>query len=93
MAAEAVAAMAAALMAHSPALLGFGGDSAIELVSATVVLWRFRTRSDSAKAEKFAARVAGALHLLLAAVVIVTSAASLLGYREPRPTLAGISLY
>lgn len=90
MAVEAVAAIAAAWIAQSPALLGFGGDSAIELFSAIVVLWRFRTSSDSARAEKLAARMAGALLFLLAAFVITTSALSLLGFREPRASFAGI---
>ena len=89
---EAVAAIVSALVAQSPALLGFGGDSAIELVSAAVVLWRFRTRSDSAKAEKLAAHLAGVLLLALAAIVISSSALSLLGYREPRPTFVGIAI-
>ena len=89
---EALAALAAAWIARSPALLGFGGDSVIELVSAIVVLWRFRTQSDSAKAEKRVARVAGALLLVLAVVIIVSSAASFLGYREPHASFAGIVL-
>ena len=41
MSVEAVVSLAAAWMAHSPALLAFGGDSAIELLSAVVVYWRF----------------------------------------------------
>jgi uncharacterized membrane protein len=44
MTAEAMIALASAWTARSPALLGFGGDSAIELLSAIVVLWRFRSR-------------------------------------------------
>jgi divalent metal cation (Fe/Co/Zn/Cd) transporter len=90
MAIEALVTLAAAWTAQSPALLGFGGDSAIELFSAIAVLWRFRTRSDSAKAEKLAASVAGALLFLLAAFVVVTSGLALLGHREPRPSLLGI---
>src|SRR5712691_6890801 len=42
MSAEAVVALASAWQARSPALLGFGGDSFIELLSAAVVSWRFR---------------------------------------------------
>ena len=87
---EALAALAAAWVAQSPALLGFGGDSAIELFSAIVVLWRFRTHRDAAQAEKLAARVAGGLLLLLAAFVLTTSALSLLGYGKPRPSSIGI---
>ena len=89
---EALVALSAAWIARSPALLGFGGDSAIELFSAIVVLWRFRSRSNSAQAEKRAARVAGVLLFAVAAFVIASSAVSLLGYRSPQPSLAGIIL-
>jgi len=89
---EAIVALAAARAAQSPALLGFGGDSAVELFSAIVVLWRFRSKSDSAEAEKLAACAAGGLLFVVAAFVIVSSGVSLLGYREPQPSLAGIIL-
>jgi divalent metal cation (Fe/Co/Zn/Cd) transporter len=92
MSVEAIVAFAAAWTARSPALLGFGGDSAIELFSAIVVLWRFRSTSDSAVAEKVAARVAGGLLFVVAAFVIASSGWSLLGHREPRPSFAGIIL-
>jgi hypothetical protein len=65
---EALAALAAAWVAQSPALLGFGGDSAIELFSAIVALWRFRTHRDVVQAEKLAARVAGGFLFLLSAL-------------------------
>ena len=89
---EAVVALGAAWAARSPALLGFGGDSAIELFSAIIVLWQFRSKSDSADAEKLAARVAGGLLFVVAAFVIISSGLSLLGYREPQPSFAGITL-
>ncbi|MFZ0039655.1 MAG: cation transporter [Candidatus Acidiferrales bacterium] len=89
---EALIALFAAWTARSPALLGFGGDSAIELFSAIVVLWRFRSRSNSAEAERRAARVAGILLFAVAAFVIASSGASLLGHRAPQPSLAGIAL-
>ena len=92
MAGEAVASLVAAGMARSSALLGFGGDSAIELFSAVIVLWRFRAKSNSSGAEKLAARVAGALLFLLAAFVIASSALSLLGYREPQPSFFGVAV-
>src|SRR5580658_665130 len=87
---EAIVALVAACTARSPALLGFGGDSAIELFSAIVVLWRFRSKSDSAVAEKLASRLAGVLLFVVAAFVITSSGLSLVGHREPRPSLAGI---
>jgi divalent metal cation (Fe/Co/Zn/Cd) transporter len=89
---EAAVSLGAAWRAHSPALLAFGGDSAIELVSALVVYWRFRSNSTEMKAEKLAARIAGGLLFALAACVLLTSGTALLGKREARPSLAGIAL-
>jgi len=92
MSVEAVVSLFAAWRAHSPALLAFGGDSAIELLSAVVVLWRFRASAAHKQAETRAARVAGALLFALAAYVGISSVASLLGYNEPKPTPLGIAI-
>jgi Co/Zn/Cd efflux system component len=89
---EVIIALGAAWRARSPALQGFGGDSAIEPFSANIVLWRFRSKSDSAHAEKLAARIAGGLLFIVAAFVIVSSGLSLLGYREPQPSFAEITV-
>jgi divalent metal cation (Fe/Co/Zn/Cd) transporter len=89
---EAAVSLGAAWRAHSPALLAFGGDSALELVSALVVYWRFRFYSTAMNAEKFASRIAGGLLFVLAAFVLLASGAALLGRREARPSLAGIAL-
>jgi divalent metal cation (Fe/Co/Zn/Cd) transporter len=91
MSVEAVVSLYAAWRAHSPALLAFGGDSAIELFSAAVVLWRFSTTAHE-DAERHAARVAGALLFVLAVYVAITLLASLLGYSEPQPTFLGIGI-
>jgi divalent metal cation (Fe/Co/Zn/Cd) transporter len=91
MSVEAVVSLFAAWRARSPALLAFGGDSAIELFSAAVVLWRFRTPAHE-NAELRAARVAGALLFALAAFVAITSVASLFGFNEPKPTFLGIAI-
>lgn len=92
MSVEAAVSLSAAWVAHSPALLAFGGDSAIELLSAAVVFWRFRSNSPQLRTEKQAARIAGGLLFVLAVYVIVASAVALLGYREARPSLLGIAL-
>ena len=84
--------LAAAWMARSPALLAFGGDSAIELLSAIVVLWRFRADADQKQSEKRAARIAAVLLFILAAYVAVVSALTLLGYSEPKTTFVGIAV-
>ena len=89
MAVEAAVALAAAWMARSPALLAFGGDSAIELVSAVVVLRRFRVSAAHEQAESHAARIAGVLLFGLAAYVVVASAMTLLGHGEPKQSLSG----
>ena len=88
---EAVVSLFASWKARSPALLAFGGDSAIELFSAVVVLWSFRAiaREDM---ERRTARVAGTLLFALATYVAINSALSLRGHSEPRPTLAGIAI-
>ena len=67
MSVEALVALFAAWWARSPALLAFGGDSAIEFFSAVVVLWRFRATDAHEDAERRAARVAGALLFALQA--------------------------
>ena len=92
MSVEAVVSLFAAWRASSPALLAFGGDSAIELFSALAVVWRFRASAAHGDAERRAARVAGILLFALAAYVAVISVTSLLGYSEPKPTLLGIAI-
>jgi divalent metal cation (Fe/Co/Zn/Cd) transporter len=92
MSVEAAVSLFAAWRASSPSLLAFGGDSAIELFSAVVVLWRFRATAKHEDADRRAARVAGALLFVLAAYVAIISVTSLLGYSEPKPTLLGIAI-
>jgi divalent metal cation (Fe/Co/Zn/Cd) transporter len=88
---EASVSLPAAWMARSPALLAFGGDSAIELLSAAAVLWRFRSSAQE-RSEKQVARIAATLLLMLAAYVAVTSAMTLLGHREAKTTYLGITI-
>jgi len=90
MTAEAVASLWAAWMAHSPALLAFGGDSAIELLSAVVVYLRFRSKWSGEQAERLAARITGSLLFALAAYVALIATLALLGHREVRPSFLGI---
>ena len=92
MSVEAGASLWAAWRAHSAALVAFGGDSAIELVSATVVLWRFNSRGAQEHAEKNASNIAGTLLFVLAAFVVTVSALTMLGYSEPKPSHLGIAV-
>ncbi len=92
MSVEAAISLLSAWRARSPALLAFGGDSAIELLSAVVVLWRFRATVAQERAERRAARIAGVLLFALAACVVVVSVMALVGYSEPKATLLGIAI-
>lgn len=80
----------AGVRAHSIALTAFGADSAIELLSALVVLLRLHLGPAT---EKRAARTSGVLLYGLAAYILLTSVLSLLN-RSPKaePTLLGIGL-
>jgi divalent metal cation (Fe/Co/Zn/Cd) transporter len=89
---EAVVSLSAAWAARSPALLGFGGDSAVELLSAAAVLRRFYLPSDEGHEEERAAKIAGGLLFALAAFVAFTSFLTLLGRVEARPSPVGIAL-
>jgi divalent metal cation (Fe/Co/Zn/Cd) transporter len=88
MSVEAAVSLGTAWHAHSPALFGFGGDSLIELLSAAVVLCRFRFNFD----EAHAARIAGALLFALAGLVVLTSVLNVIGYREAQPSVVGICI-
>jgi divalent metal cation (Fe/Co/Zn/Cd) transporter len=88
---EAAVSLSAAWKARSPALLAFGGDSAIELLSAVAVLWRFRTYAHDGS-EKRVARIAAALLFILAAYVAVVSALTILGHHEAKTTYWGIAI-
>lgn len=89
---ETVVSLFAAWRAHSPSLLAFGGDSAIELLSAAIVLWRFRSQATREHTERNVAHAVGLLLLALAAYVLAISSITLAGHREPKPTLLGIAI-
>jgi divalent metal cation (Fe/Co/Zn/Cd) transporter len=92
MSVEAMVSLGAAWMARSSALLGFGGDSTVELLSAAVVFRRFYHPSQEAEAEERAARIAGGLLFVLAGFVVLASVLALLGHVEARPSPVGIVL-
>src|SRR6266436_1596653 len=92
MSVEAVVSLGAAWVARSPALLAFGGDSAVELLSAVVVYWRFCSPSHAERTEERAGRIAGLLLFVLAAFVVATSVLTFLGHVEAGPSPIGIAL-
>lgn len=88
---EAVIAVAAGSAASSAALIGFGLDSAIEVLSAAAVAWQF-TRRDPERWERPALRVIAVAFFALAAYVIVTSLLALATAERPDHSPIGIAL-
>jgi divalent metal cation (Fe/Co/Zn/Cd) transporter len=88
MSVEAIVSLGTAWTSHSPALLAFGGDSLIELLSAAVVLWRFHFTLGEARAT----RIAGGLLFALAGFVVMTSVLNFIGYREAQRSRVGIGI-
>jgi divalent metal cation (Fe/Co/Zn/Cd) transporter len=91
MCAEAAIAIFAALRAHSVALLGFGADSGIELVSAFVVLLQFKKVWHVNETK--AARINGLLLFALAAFILGSSILAFTNPRfRPKASYLGIAL-
>ena len=88
---EAVIAISAGTAASSAALIGFGLDSVIEVLSAAAVAWQF-TRKDPERWEKPTLRVIAVSFFLLAAYVTVSAVLSLAGVTEPEHSTVGLVL-
>ncbi|KHK98971.1 cobalt transporter [Microbacterium mangrovi] len=88
---EAVVAIAAGSAASSGALIGFGLDSTIEVLSAAAVAWQF-TRRDPERWEKPTLRVIALAFFALALYVTVSSVSTLLGAIEVQHSPVGIVL-
>ncbi len=80
----------AAVTAHSPAMLAFGSDSLVELLSATVVLLQWIPGMSIS--ERQASRTAGVLLFVLAFVVAAGAVASLALRLRPETSYAGIGI-
>jgi divalent metal cation (Fe/Co/Zn/Cd) transporter len=97
---EALVSIGAGLSARSIALIGFGVDSVIELVSAGALLWRLRlesvgavaTTSSGPRAERLASRVVGWSLLLLAVYIVGQSAYDLWTHAASESSPIGIAL-
>ncbi|MBG0832009.1 cation transporter [Planomonospora sp. ID67723] len=88
---EGVVALAAGAASSSSALLGFGLDSFIEVSSAAVVIWQFRSRLPEAR-ERLALRLIAVSFFALAAWVGLAAVRSLSGGGEAGPSAAGVAL-
>jgi divalent metal cation (Fe/Co/Zn/Cd) transporter len=85
---ECGASLYAAASAHSPALLAFGSDSFVELLSATVVLLQYR--SPASISPPTAGRIAAVLLFVLALIVTSTALLSLVLRLRPDSSRLGM---
>jgi divalent metal cation (Fe/Co/Zn/Cd) transporter len=95
---EAFVAIGAGLIAGSVALIGFGVDSGIEVISAIGLLWRLRTAGphapvdEESAAEKRALYIVAATFFLLAAYITYEAVSALAQEEEPLTSPVGIVL-
>jgi divalent metal cation (Fe/Co/Zn/Cd) transporter len=95
---EAVVAIGAGILAGSVALVGFGVDSAVEVISAVGLLWRLRmagpdaTVAEESSAERRALFIVAATFFLLAAYITFEAGSALLGREEPDRSTVGLVL-
>jgi divalent metal cation (Fe/Co/Zn/Cd) transporter len=92
---EGVIAIAAGLAAGSIALIGFGLDSAIEVLSGLTLLWRLNADVDEKRreiVEQRALKIVGVSFLLLAVYVLFDAGKSLVLAEPPEESMVGIVL-
>jgi cation diffusion facilitator family transporter len=95
---EAAVAIVAGVVAGSVALVGFGIDSAIEVIAASALLWRFRTAGADATeeehgvAERRALFIVSATFFALAAYIGFEAVTALVLNREPDTSTVGVVL-
>lgn len=95
---EGVVAVAAAVVAGSVALLGFGIDSFVESASGAVLVWRLLAErggmnpEDVERLDAKAHKLVGATLFLLAAYIGIDAAGALWNREAPRPSAVGIVL-
>jgi divalent metal cation (Fe/Co/Zn/Cd) transporter len=100
---EAAVSLGAGIAVGSIALVAFGADSVVELISGATLLWRLRVQSTGShdagetaerveRAERLAGRVVGVCLFALAAYVVVQSAYNLWARAASRPSPVGIAV-
>lgn len=92
---EGVIAVISGLLAGSIALVAFGFDSAIEVISGLTLLWRLYGDADESRRETIeqrALRIVGLSFLILAVYVTFDAVQSLVKREEPDESIVGIVL-
>ncbi|WP_229670617.1 cation diffusion facilitator family transporter [Microlunatus endophyticus] len=88
---EAIVAISAGTVASSTALIGFGLDSVVEVLSAAAVAWQFSAKDPESR-ERIALRVIAVSFFALAVYVTIDAVLALTGVRSPEHSLVGIVL-
>lgn len=88
---EAIIALAAGTVASSAALIAFGLDSIVEVLSAAAVAWQF-SAPDPERRERVALRLIAISFFGLAAFVTFDAVRALLGFSVPEHSPVGIAL-
>ena len=88
---EAIVAIWAGVLASSAALIGFGLDSVVEVLSAVAIAWQF-TRKDPERWEKVTVRAIGLAFFALAAYVTVDAVTSLISQDGPEHSPLGLGI-
>ena len=92
---EGLVAVIAGAVAGSIALVGFGIDSVIEVISGAALLWRMSVDADTERRERIelvALRVVGGCFVALACYVAYEAVRDLVGQEAPAHSLPGIVL-
>ncbi len=92
---ETIVALSSGVAAGSVVLFGFGLDSLIEVLSASIVIWRLVVQSDSVRrsaVDRLGLRFVGFCFLALGAYVAYDSVLALIHREQPRESVAGMIL-
>ena len=88
---EAIVAVWAGVLASSAALIGFGLDSVVEVLSAAAVTWQF-TRKDPERWETVTVKAIGIAFFALAAYVSIDAVLALVGQEGPDRSPLGLGI-
>lgn len=92
---EGVVAIIASGQSGSVALLGFGLDSLVEVVSASVVIWRLASIARAGRlhlSEQAGLRLVGVGFVILAVSIATDGVSALLRHEAPKESLLGIAI-
>jgi len=90
---EALVSLVAGIVAGSVALVGFGCDSLIEVVSGAALLWRLHHDLDPSKrerVERITLRIVGWCFIVLALYIVYESGSTLIRHEAPGRSIPGI---